>query len=77
LIQTGTFYVLSEVSPSGNINAVISYTDQQEPDIRKVTADVASFLTMPVAKAEVIPEETDGGVVSEIVSLTAKMTPIL
>jgi hypothetical protein len=77
LIQTGKFFVLSEILPSGTINVVISYTDQQATDIRKVTADVASFLAMPVAKAEAIPEGADGGVVSEMESLTAKTTPIL
>ena len=77
LIQTGKFFVLAEILPSGTSSPVISYPDQQKPDIRKVMADVASFLTMPVAKAEVIPEGADAGVVSEIDSLTGKASPSL
>jgi hypothetical protein len=69
LIQTGTSFVLDEVMASGFRNEVLSYTDRQQPDIRKVTADVANFLTIPVATAEAMQEEDDGSVISEIASL--------
>ncbi|CAB9514253.1 expressed unknown protein [Seminavis robusta] len=81
LVKSGKSFVLSEITATGSTTDVISYMAEQ-PDIRKVTADVASFLGgggdagMPLATAEAIPEvasaePTKGETMAEMTPLTA------